>query len=385
MKIIIYEDKPENFFPLINFYPQFNLRLGIKTIIEHNAEYFPKFKFDFIGREIFKFKVHHRNEPTIYLSGRVLLFDKIHLPYNEVKFVINDEEIGFLKTTPPFPENIHDIHNSLRLIKDKKEIFGKVITHLWDLINYNEEILHQQFKIPKKISKSLKGVEIAGKAKNLFIARSATIHKFVFVDVSSGPVYIDKNAEIRPFTTIVGPSYIGEGTIVERAKVIKSSIGPYCRIGGEVESCIFQGFSNKYHEGFIGHSFIGEWVNIGSLTTNSDLKNNYSNVRIKIGEREYDTKMMKLGCFIGDHTKIGIGTLIPTGAVIGSFVNYFGGGMMPKYVPSFRWIGPNINEIYNLEKAIETARQVMKRRGIVLTKEYENLIRENYKYLLKHI
>uniref|UniRef100_A0A7C4XDN0 Glucose-1-phosphate thymidylyltransferase n=1 Tax=candidate division WOR-3 bacterium TaxID=2052148 RepID=A0A7C4XDN0_UNCW3 len=385
MRIIIYEDRPENFFPLINFYPQFNLRLGMKTIAEHNASLFPKFKFEFIAREIFKFQLKEKNEPTIYLSSRLLLTDKVALPCEEVKFTSGGEIVGFLKNKPPFPKNLREISIAIRSIEMEKEVSGIVLEHLWDIIRYNEEMINVHFRIYKEKGKSVKNFEIDGKSSNLYIERTARVSKFVFFDTTSGPIYIDRRVLIRPFTTIIGPAYIGEGTIVERAKIVKSSIGPYCRIGGEVESCVFQGFSNKYHEGFIGHSFIGEWVNIGSLTTNSDLKNNYSNVRIKIGEREYDTKMVKLGCFIGDHTKLGIGTLIPTGAVIGSFVNYFGGGMMPKYVPSFRWLGPGVSEIYELEKAISTMKIVMKRRGVILTKEYENLIRESYQYLLTHI
>jgi hypothetical protein len=147
-----------------------------------------------------------------------------------------------------------------------------------------------------------------------------------------------------------------------------------------VESCIFQGYSNKHHEGFLGHSFVGEWVNIGAMTTNSDLKNNYSSVRVKLGDKVIDSGMIKLGCFIGDHSKLGIGTLIPTGAVIGSFVNFFGGGIMPRYLPSFKWLGPGVDEKYTLDKAVETARMVMNRRGVKLTREYENLIRANYKH-----
>lgn len=384
MKVVIYEDQLENFYPLINFYPQFNLRIGMKTIAEHNAGYFPKFKFEFITRSIFKFKLQPRNEPTMYLSARLLLMDKVNLPYEEVRFTVDDETVGFLKTSPPFPESLPEINTALRNIKTTKKISGKVFKYPWDLIKYNEEIISLHFKTHHRKTGRYKGIEISGKSTNLFVAKDATLHKFVFIDTTQGPVYIDRKAEIGAFTAIVGPSYIGEGTLTARAKIIKSSIGPYCRIGGEVESSIFQGFSNKYHEGFIGHSFIGEWVNLGALTTNSDLKNNYSNVRIKIGEREYDSNMTKLGCFIGDHTKLGIGTLIPTGAVVGSFVNYFGGGLMPRYVPSFRWIGPQIDEIYDLEKAIATARIVMARRGIQITKEYEDLIRENYRYLLKH-
>uniref|UniRef100_A0A7V0Z526 Glucose-1-phosphate thymidylyltransferase n=1 Tax=candidate division WOR-3 bacterium TaxID=2052148 RepID=A0A7V0Z526_UNCW3 len=379
MRIVIYEDEPEKFFPLINFFPQFNLRIGMETIAEHTAHFFPKFRFDYIARELFNFKLNVKNEPTIYLSAKLLLKERIHLPYEETRFIVEDHNAGFLKVSPPFPKNFEEIKTVLNNIKRKKEISGKMIHHPWDIIKLNPEMIIEHFKQIKKPGRISRKIEFAGSRKSLFIARDAVINKFVFFDCTSGPIYIDRKAEIRPFTSIIGPSYIGEGTILDRAKVIKSTIGPYCRIGGEVEECVFQGFSNKYHEGFIGHSFIGEWVNIGSLTTNSDLKNNYSSVRIKIEKEIYDSGMIKLGCFIGDHTKLGIGTLIPTGAVIGSFVNYFGGGMMPAYLPSFRWVGPNINQEYDLDRAIKTARAVMERRGIMLSKEYEDLIRLNYK------
>lgn len=379
MKVVIYEDQPEQFFPLINFFPQFNLRIGMKTIAEHIAFYFPKFKFDYIGREIFNVNLSLKNEPTIYLSARLLLKERIHLPYEETKFLVDDYEAGFLKVNPPFPRTLNDIPSALRSIKKIKKIAGKIIYHLWDIIKYNGAMISEHFQEHKKPRQIPRGIEFSGSRKRLFIARDAIIHKFVFFDCQNAPIFIDKKVEIKPYTTITGPSYIGEGTILDRAKVIKSTIGPYCRIGGEVEECVFQGFSNKYHEGFIGHSFIGEWVNIGSLTTNSDLKNNYSNVRLKINNMDYDTGMIKLGCFIGDHTKLGIGTLIPTGAIIGSFVNFFGGGMMPKFVPSFKWIGPDGEQDYDLEKAIKMARAVLARRGIILSAEYEKLIKLNYK------
>ncbi|MGQ9701355.1 MAG: putative sugar nucleotidyl transferase [bacterium] len=379
MKIVIYEDKPEHFFPLINFFPQFNLRIGMKTIVEHNAFYFPKFRFDYIGREIFNFNFLPKNEPTLYLSARLLLKERISLPYEETKFLVDDDEAGFLKVDPPFPREIHEIDAALKSIKKIKRVAGKIIHYPWDIIKNNGEMISEHFQEYKMPTRIPRNIEFSGSRKELFIARDAMVHKFVYFDCRSGPIFVDKKVEIKPFTTIIGPSYIGEGTILDRAKIIKSTIGPYCRIGGEVEECIFQGFANKYHEGFMGHSFIGEWVNIGSLTTNSDLKNNYSNVRVQIGKTERDSGMVKLGCFIGDHTKLGIGTLIPTGAVIGSFVNFFGGGMMPKFVPSFKWIGPDGEQDYDLEKAIKMARAMLARRGIILSPGYEKLIKLNYK------
>jgi hypothetical protein len=116
-------------------------------------------------------------------------------------------------------------------------------------------------------------------------------------------------------------------------------------------------------------------VNLGALTTNSDLKNNYGPIRLQIGKSEFDTGQIKLGCFIGDQTKLGIGTLIPTGAVIGSFVNFARGGMMPRFVPDFRWISPDENLGYDLMKAISTARVVMKRRNVKMSAQYERMIR----------
>jgi UDP-N-acetylglucosamine diphosphorylase/glucosamine-1-phosphate N-acetyltransferase len=237
-------------------------------------------------------------------------------------------------------------------------------------------LIDLHFKLLRKRGSVSKAPYIQGKRKNLFIARDAHVHKQVFLDVTDGPVYIDQGAVIRPFTTVVGPSYIGPGSIMDRAKVTKSTIGPHCRIGGEVESCIFQGYSNKYHEGFIGHSVVGAWVNLGALSTNSDLKNNYGPVRIHVGNREFDTGLVKLGCFIGDHTKLGIGTLIPTGAVIGSFVNFARGGMMPRFVPDFTWMGVGKDVDYRLAEAIDTARLVMKRRNVKMSPKYERSIQD---------
>jgi len=380
MRVVIYEENEHTFYPLITLYPQFNLRIGMRTIAENTAYYFPKAQWNYVGRDIFRLKKLKPEVPTFYISGRVILTEKIVLPKDDVKFVINRKIVGFVKQRPPFPTVNKDIHHIARTIKKTKRISGFVLNNIWDLIKYNEPIVHHHFSMKESRGKMLKGIAIIGNKRDIYIAADALIHKQVTLDATDGPVYIDSGAVIRPFTTIIGPSYIGSGTIVERAKVTKSSIGPLCRIGGEVEASIFQGYSNKYHEGFIGHSFVGEWVNLGAMTTNSDLKNNYGSVRIMLGKKAVDTGMMKLGCFIGDHTKTGIGTLIPTGAVIGSFVNFFGGGTMPSFVRSFQWLTTERQEDYDLEKAITTAKIVMKRRDIRMSRTYEGLIRASYRW-----
>jgi UDP-N-acetylglucosamine diphosphorylase/glucosamine-1-phosphate N-acetyltransferase len=284
--------------------------------------------------------------------------------------------VGFVKHDAPFPGSAAQVAQALVSIKGRKLVKGIVVDRLWDIVACNERLIDLHFKRLRKRGSVSKTAYIQGKRKDLFIAKDARVHKQVFLDVTDGPVYIDRGAVIRPFTTVVGPSYIGPGSIMDRAKVTKSTIGPHCRIGGEVESCIFQGYSNKYHEGFIGHSVVGAWVNLGALSTNSDLKNNYGPVRIHVGNREFDTGLVKLGCFIGDHTKLGIGTLIPTGAVIGSFVNFARGGMMPRFVPDFTWMGVGKDVDYRLAEAIDTARLVMKRRNVKMSPKYERSIQD---------
>lgn len=373
MRVIIYEDNHENFYPLINLIPQFDLRVGARTIAENNAAFFRRCRLSFVCRERFGLLAARSTEPALYLSGRLLMTSGIVMPRADIRFEVDSETVGFFKKEPPYPRTLDEIMDALARIKGAKKINGIVLKHVWDTIGSNHTMLNKHYAAARRKGKMIGHAYVRG--KSIQVARGARIHKLVFLDASDGPIYVDRDAELRPFSSVVGPSYIGEGSIIDRAKVVGSSIGPHCRIGGEVENCIFQGYSNKHHDGFIGHSFIGEWVNLGALTTNSDLKNNYGPVRIRVGGEDRETGMMKLGCFIGDHSKLGIGTLVPTGAVIGSFVNFAGGGMMDVYVRDFQWIVGGKKEEYDLEKALSTAQIVMKRRNVNFSRTYGEIIR----------
>ena len=373
MKIVVYEDHVNEFYPLTNLFPQYNLRLGAKTINEHMAKFFVRGKMSSIARPQYGIVPAKSRESTLYLSGRLLLNKKFKMPEADVKLVVGSEPVGFFKKKPPFPATLGEIRDALSRVKGSLRVDGIAINNIWDLIAENENLLLQQLKMKRKTGRSLLKAEVRG--KDIHVAKSARVDKLVFLDAADGPVYIDDDAELRPFSTVIGPAYIGAGTVIERARVAKSSIGPQCRIGGEIEGCIFQGYSNKHHEGFIGHSYIGEWVNLGALTTNSDLKNNYGPVRVRVHGQDYDTGMIKVGCFIGDHVKLGIGTLIPTGAVFGSFVNFAGGGMTPRYIRDFHWIvGDEVQE-YDLDRAMKTAQIVMKRRNVNISEQYKKVIR----------
>ncbi|MBU0983354.1 MAG: hypothetical protein KKA42_05760, partial [candidate division Zixibacteria bacterium] len=196
------------------------------------------------------------------------------------------------------------------------------------------------------------------------------------IDASHGPVYIGANTRIEAHVAIYGPCYIGPNSVIVAGKIAGSSIGHTSRVGGEVEESIFQSYVNKYHAGFIGHSYVGSWVNFGAMTTNSDLKNNYSNIRVVLNGENIDTGSIKVGSFIGDHTKFGIGTLLNTGISIGVSCNIYGGNLvLDKEVGSYRWGNSDGYDTYDFARAIETARRSMDRRHVTLTSQEEVLLR----------
>ncbi|MFC1596862.1 putative sugar nucleotidyl transferase [Planctomycetota bacterium] len=224
---------------------------------------------------------------------------------------------------------------------------------------------------------------IRGSRNDVFVARGALVHPMVVIDAAEGPVYIDEGAEIHPFTRIEGPAYIGKKSILLGAKCREgNSIGPVCRVGGEVEESIIQGYSNKYHDGFLGHAYVGEWVNLGALTTNSDLKNDYSSVEVILdGRRPIDTGSTKVGSLIGDHTKTSIGTLLNTGAYVGAMVAVTTtGSLLPKYLPSFGWfIKGVVTKGFGKGKLYETAKTSMGRRKLEWTPAMEDMWNEIHK------
>ena len=372
MRIVIYEDKHERFYPLVNLFPQYRLRVGARTIAENTERFFGRVKVDYAARPIFDIEPLRPDGPTLYLSGRLLLCGPIVTPRSDARIEVDGKAVGLAKIEPPFPATPAEIEDAVQTSTRRLAAKGKVLEDIWDIVTLCTDMINEQCSSRK--AKPGRSRRAAGSG-DIHVARTAKVHRMVSLDASDGPIYIDSGAEIRPFSSIKGPCYIGPFTVVDRAKITKSSIGPQCRIGGEVEASTFQGFANKHHEGFIGHSYVGEWVNLGALTTNSDLKNNYGSIRLQIGSAKVETGLTKLGCFIADHTKLGIGTLIPTGCVAGSFVNFAGGGMMPAYVRDFTWLTSDRQEPYELDKAIATARSVLGRRNVKMACQYEQLIR----------
>jgi UDP-N-acetylglucosamine diphosphorylase/glucosamine-1-phosphate N-acetyltransferase len=254
---------------------------------------------------------------------------------------------------------------------------GQLISHLWDLVEHNSEQLCLDGKAARPAA-APPHVAVVGPAERLAVDPTARLEPMVLADTTGGPVVIDREAVVCAFSRLEGPCYVGPHTHVLGAKVrAGTTLGPHCRVGGEVEASIVHGFSNKYHEGFLGHGYVGAWVNLGAGTHNSDLRNDYGPVGVTVGGRTVATGLTKVGCFVGDHTKTGLGTLLNTGSHIGPFCNLLPAGRLaPKYVPPFcRWWNGSLGEDADVDRLLETAAAVMRRRGAALTEAHAALYR----------
>ncbi|MEA1997233.1 MAG: hypothetical protein U9N45_06315, partial [Gemmatimonadota bacterium] len=254
-----------------------------------------------------------------------------------------------------------------------------LINYQWELIHHNPEAIESDFEISGK--NGIQGeihqsATVYGPADRLYLAPDALVHPQVVIDTSSGPVTIERGAIVFPHSRIEGPCYIGPGTQITRGNIHEGcSFGPVCRAGGEIEESIIHGYSNKYHDGFLGHAYLGEWVNLGALTTNSDLKNDYGTVEMFMPDagsdrwRYVDTRDTKVGAFIGDHTKTSIGTFLNTGAHVGVMTLLMGTGkVLPKFIPSFSWfLEGAVTGGYGYAKLLETAEVATARRDRALT------------------
>jgi UDP-N-acetylglucosamine diphosphorylase/glucosamine-1-phosphate N-acetyltransferase len=247
----------------------------------------------------------------------------------------------------------------------------------WDLVLRNAAALEADLGArPGRIEGVVDPNAALLERARITVEAGARVDPFAVLDARGGPIFVGREARILPQSVIEGPCVIGAGTHVLGGEVRRSSLGPGCRVAGEVEESIWQGWASKRHHGFVGHSVVGEWVNLGALTTTSDLKNNYAAVRVWAAGRERDSGTNKVGSLVGAHAKTGIGTLLPTGCSIGVGANLFGGGRFaPKRLPAFSWWDGARTVEHRLEAFLQTAAVVMGRRGLELGATDEALLR----------
>ncbi|NND63472.1 MAG: glucose-1-phosphate thymidylyltransferase [Flavobacteriaceae bacterium] len=263
------------------------------------------------------------------------------------------------------------------------------IEHTWDIFAKNHEAIQRDFDLITKGRKSQpipEGVMVQN-PKNVFIEEGAKIH-FCSLNASDGPIYIGKDSEIMEGSLIRGPFALCEGSTVKMGSKIYTgtTIGPFSKIGGEVNNSVLFSYSNKGHDGFLGNSVLGEWCNIGADTNTSNMKNNYAEVRLWDYETEGFAKTGRQFCglMMGDHSKCGINTMFNTGTVIGVSANIFGSGFPRNFIPSFSWGGASGTTIYKTIKAFETAKEMMARRNVefdeIEAKILEHVFEETSKF-----
>jgi len=321
-----------------------------------------------------------RAQEVLFVNGRVC-GTAFKLPPTPVA-AWRGEQLAAWRTT----EDVTGITDYAGLVAaagkaDRTDFAGTWFDYIWDVMLANPDQITADFDAAGKT-----GIEgrfhessiVFGPAGQVYVASGAEIHPFVCIDTRGGPVTIETGCEVHPYTRIEGPCYVGPNSILLGAKLRRGcSIGPMCRVGGEVEESVIHGYSNKYHDGFFGHAYVGEWVNLGALTTNSDLKNDYGTVSVRMDGNTIDTGSTKVGCFIGDHVKTSVGTLLNTGTIIGTMAILVAtGAPLPKYIPPFGWfLNGVVSKGFGINTLIETARTVMSRRKVEMTDDDEALLR----------
>ncbi|HEU4928410.1 MAG TPA: putative sugar nucleotidyl transferase [Candidatus Krumholzibacteria bacterium] len=430
--ICIFEDaKFSDFYPLALSQPLFDLRIGAGTLRSRWSEETPREALALICREYLgesvKLAVPHaavnelRTTDTLFINARWLCFGDERerflssLPENAIALKGNAvvaartraEAAGELAAalgahvsdaaidaacrrhkaraanphddgdTTEIPADIVRVIDTHRL-RQLEFAEARLIDRPWDLMAHNSACIVDDFtrRTGRRGSSGNvpAGVQLIEKGR-IAVATGADLRAGVVIDASDGPVVIGARARIMPNAVVIGPAAIGADSVVKPgARLLGgTSIGSVCKVGGEVDETIFADYSNKQHDGFIGHSYIGSWANLGAASNNSDLKNNYGTVRMWSGGRFLDSGRQFLGLVLGDHTKTGINAVFNTGTVVGFNCNLYSSEMPDAFVPSFSWGHGRELTPYRLDKAMETAAIVMQRRGVVFSEVHRRI------------
>jgi UDP-N-acetylglucosamine diphosphorylase/glucosamine-1-phosphate N-acetyltransferase len=366
MKIVLSDNGLHlRFAPLTLTRPVGNLRIGILTNDDRWKQFVPNAEIffetetylqnKFNGTETFDLKVNAAVIPNKEVVEQSLNLKDKH------RLVLNGVWIA---------EKGNDIKNEVEF---KGEV-PLILTQRWDLYQQNGKVLTADFELLTQGRKSQPlstSNTIIGDASLVFLEEGANVEASI-LNTKSGPIYIGKNAEIMEGSVVRGPLSLCEFAGLKLATKVygPTTLGPHCKVGGEVNNVIFQAYSNKGHDGFIGNAVIGEWCNLGADTNSSNLKNNYSNVKAYSYETDQmeNTDVQFMGLMMGDHSKCGINTMFNTATVVGVSANIYGGDFPSKKIDSFSWGGPNHRVVdFQLEKAIEAAKAMMDRRNVSFT------------------
>ncbi len=400
MKLCVFEDSSwDQFLPLTFTRAYFDLRCGILKLRQKITRFYPEAEKYLLLREEFQqlyssryheYKINTFDEGEyLFINGRLFFDEQMKAEVDSLT-----PGTGLFNADVCIAARIRVVQKRDISTEQLNEIFSKIkkidtkiqpIQYVWELVAKNESEITLDYKylVKNKINHHMQdGTFHLMKSSEIFFGENVTVEPGVVLDATDGPIMIDDNAQIMANAVIKGPVYVGKGsTIKVGAKIYEgTSIGKVCKVGGEVEGTIFQAFSNKQHEGFLGHSYIGEWVNIGADTNNSDLKNDYNHVKVfYYPQRNFkDSGSQFFGAVFADHIKTGINTTFNTGIVIGVGCNLYSSLLFSGFIPSFSIGSANRMGEYHLKKMLQTAEIVKSRRGIELTEDEKKILENCY-------
>lgn len=384
--VILFDNEVwDNLLPITYTRPVGELRVGILTIRE-KWEKWSNTKVSFITQDHLSEKYPMTiQSDNIVINGSLLPLPGIcklieQMEPNEA-LLQNDELLAARLNESQFQSLIED--------KEIEELQGfdigdtplLKINNLWDIFGKNDQAVKIDFELLTKnrTSQPLSDTNQVTAPEQIFLEPGAVVEHAI-LNASKGPIYIGKDALIMEGCIIRGPLAMNEKSILKMGAKIygATTLGPHCKVGGEVNNVVFTGYSNKGHDGFLGNSVIGEWCNLGADTNASNMKNNYSEVRLwsYAKDRFEKTGLQFCGLIMADHSKCGINTMFNTGTVVGVSANVYGGGYPRNFIPSFSWGGDQKYTTYTLDKALDTARAMMKRRDQELTEMDQEILKE---------
>ena len=381
MNYILYDGQYRNqLLPFTYTRPVADIRIGILTIREKWEKY--------LGLTTTTLTEEYLEEkyPMVEMENNIMI-NASFLPTNKIveqvkalkenEAIVKEDEILAFYTKDNQEEVDFDKYNLIDCVDNFIQI-----KNTWDIFSFNGLAIQADFDLitQDRTSEPIpENVQYINK-KNIFIEKGAIVN-FATLNASNGPIYIGKNSEIMEGVNIRAPFALCEGSTIKMGAKIygDTTIGPQCKVGGEVSNSVFFGYANKGHDGFLGNSVIGEWCNLGADTNNSNLKNNYAEVKLWSYETERFAKtgLQFCGLMMGDHSKTGINTMFNTGTVVGVSANIFGSNFPRNFIPSFSWGGHTGFTTYQMRKVDEVATVVMKRRNL----EYD----EKEQKILTHI
>ena len=401
MKYVVFDDnKWENFFPLTCTRSTGDLRVGILKLRQRICAYLELEKADIIVPVSLQ-KVYKERHPdwqintlfadeTIFINSRVKINNALVQAIKQLNAgscLIYKQDVLAARFTPLAgdisSDQMNELFNELSKMEWKEPVTWN---YIWELISENSKYIEHDFQNffydKDNYFETETGITVLN-PYNIWLGEGCSIMPGVIIDATEGPVIIDEGAKIMANAVIMGPVYIGKNsTIKVGAKIYEgTSIGPVCKVGGEVEESIFQAYSNKQHDGFLGHSYLGEWINIGADTNNSDLRNDYGQVPLYFypKKKKIDTGCQFVGAVIGDHSKTGINCTINTGTVIGVGCNVVGSDMIMNHVRSFHWGFMKTLIEHEIGKFIDTATAVKKRRKLGFSEAEKELYSKIHK------